>query len=67
MEQIEFFIEYLPNVPDELTDAKFIDFSLQPDKLKVKDVSMPKLCCGVKVLVHLWFDSRKTWWCLTLK
>ena len=38
-EQIEFFIEYPPSVPEQLTESKYVDFTLEPDKLKVKDVS----------------------------
>ena len=47
VEQTEFFIEYKPEVPSELSNTKCIDFVLQPDKLKVKDVSFylfPSVC-----------------------
>ena len=39
VENTEFFIEYKPEVPQELSSTKCIDFVLEPDKLKVKDVS----------------------------
>ena len=38
LEQVEFFVEYPPVVPEDLVNSKYVDFSLEPEKLKIKDV-----------------------------
>ena len=39
-EQIEFFIEYPPSVPEQLSESKYVDFTPEPDKLKLKDKNL---------------------------
>ncbi|XP_063712409.1 vacuolar protein sorting-associated protein 26C-like [Symsagittifera roscoffensis] len=40
LEQVEFFVEYPPVVPEDLVNSKYVDFSLEPEKLKIKDKNL---------------------------